>query len=251
MEQFDIQFGRRLDHVRLLKGLLVRRAVDQFVPLVAEPHRDGLYVVLVTDACGDDQVNVGVALTNRQVMPEVARPRHRGRNDVQPVERRHRPVPGSRLALHREPGTNSLRPEGDRLDRRGLAAVVRASENSRMVQVDALLLRAETLEVRNLDVVQQAHRKLPRGSRSPASKGTMGKANPNGCRRRQRNAVRQASKYRSAPPRMRGGHRYPNQSRWAGELRLNALIDQRSPPKSQGRNPSLGGATASVSTLSR
>ena len=185
VQQLDIDAGRPLDEFRSGEGGLVRGAVDQLVPLVAEPHGHGLDLVLVEDPEGDLQLDVAVARANGGVVPEVPGPLHGDRDDVEPVEPGRRPLPGRRLALEVEPGADGLGPEGDGLDGRGLAAVVGADEDGRVVQLDPLLV-AETLEVPDLQPVQQSHagspdlrrRRSRRGSsaRRRASSGTCSSA---------------------------------------------------------------------------
>ena len=171
VEQFDVDARRLLDEPGSVEGRFVRGAVDQFASLVAEPHGDGFDPVLVKDPQGDQQLDVAVARAHRGVVPEVASPLHRDRDDAEPVQGGRRALPGRRLPLDVEPGFHRLRPEGDCLDGGGLAAVVRSDKYGRMAQLDALGF-PETLEVADLQVVEQPHAVSPAMRRSPVSRGS-------------------------------------------------------------------------------
>lgn len=127
---------------------------------MSEAHCQRFDLPFELDADGDGERHPLYA----GVVPKVARAANRYRHNTQSVERGGGALLRRRIFANVIPSPHRLRPEGQRLDGTGLAAIVWANQYGWVIQLNALLI-AEALEVLYLDVVQQTHGQAPLHSR--------------------------------------------------------------------------------------
>ena len=153
VQQFHLDARRMRNQFHVFGGRSIGRAVHQFVTVVAESHLQRHHLALEFDPDRDDQGDVFAAMPNMGVVPEEPGAAHRNGHDVQAIQWGGGALLGRRFLANVVPCTYCLRPQGQRLNRAGLAAVVGPDQHRRMVQFNTLTL-AKALEVLDLDVVQ-------------------------------------------------------------------------------------------------